>query len=57
MILGEVLRKWRRATDIGVREAAANIGVSAATLSRIERGENMDGIVLAKVLVWLLRDK
>ena len=54
MRLGDVLRKWRRLSDTGIREAAKQIGISAPTLSRIERGENMDGAVLAKVLVWLL---
>jgi transcriptional regulator with XRE-family HTH domain len=54
MRLGEVLRKWRRAADIPVREAAELIGVSTATLSRIERGEAMDGTTLAKVLTWLV---
>lgn len=54
MRLGDVLRKWRRGSDIGVRQAATQIGISAATLSRVERGENMDGLVLAKVLKWLL---
>lgn len=54
MRLGQILRKWRRAEDIGVREAAKQIGVTHGTLSRIERGEMMDGATLAKILVWLL---
>jgi transcriptional regulator with XRE-family HTH domain len=54
MKLGDVLRKWRRASDLGIREAAAQIGISHGTLSRIERGENMDGAILAKVIIWLL---
>lgn len=54
MRLGDVLRKWRRGSDIGVREAAAQIGISAPTLSRVERGENMDGEILARILAWLL---
>jgi transcriptional regulator with XRE-family HTH domain len=54
MRLGEVLRKWRRASDLGVREAAKELGISHGTLSRIERGENMDGETLAKVLRWLM---
>jgi len=54
MKLGEVLKKWRRMSDIGVREAAKEIGISHGTLSRIERGEAMDGNTLAKILVWLV---
>jgi transcriptional regulator with XRE-family HTH domain len=48
-----VLRQWRKMTDRGVREVAAEIGISHGTLSRIERGEPMDGVTLAKILQWL----
>ena len=57
MRLGEVIRLWRKMSDLGVREVAADIGVSHGTLSRIERGEAMDGNTLAKVLVWLVGKK
>ena len=53
MRLGTVLRLWRRMADKGVREVAAEIGISHGTLSRIERGEPMDGVTLAKLLLWL----
>lgn len=56
MKLGEVLRRWRRASDIGLREAAQMIGVSHGTLARIEAGEKMEGDTLAKILVWLLSE-
>lgn len=56
MKLGEVLKKWRRMSDIGVREAAKQIGVSHGTLSRIERGEQMDGQTLIKILTWLFAE-
>lgn len=54
MKLGEVIRRWRKMSDLGVREAAKEIGVSHGTLSRIERGFPMDGATLARVLKWLL---
>ncbi len=41
-------------SELGIREAAAELGISPATLSRIERGESMDGATLAKILHWLL---
>lgn len=47
------MREWRWAKKMGVREAARSIGVSAATLSRMEGGNNVDGKTLAKVLLWL----
>ena len=56
MRIGEVLRRWRRVSDIGLREAARDIGVSHGTLSRVERGEEMSGDTLAKVLAWLFKD-
>ena len=54
MKIGEVLRKGRRAADLGIRETAKQMGISHGTLSRIERGEEMSGAVLAKILLWLL---
>jgi len=53
MKLGEVLKKWRRMSDIGIREASKQMGISHGTLSRIERGEAMDGATLIKILTWL----
>lgn len=35
---GEVIREAREAREIGLREMAQKIGVSAAYLSRVERG-------------------
>ena len=54
MRLGKVIRYWRKMSDIGIREAAQQIGISHGTLSRIERGEAMEGETLAKVLGWLM---
>lgn len=54
MMLGEVLRNWRTIEGLGVRAAAKVLGISPATLSRIENNENMDGATLAKILKWLL---
>lgn len=53
MKLGEVIRKWRKMSDVGIREAAKEIGVTHGTLSRIERGEKMDAATLIKILNWL----
>jgi transcriptional regulator with XRE-family HTH domain len=55
MILGTVLKEWRWARKLGIRAAAKEIGVSPSTLSRIERGENMDGQTLAHIIAWLLK--
>lgn len=57
MRLGEVIRLWRKMSDLGIREVAQEIGISHGTLSRVERGEPMEGSTLAKVLVWLTTDR
>jgi transcriptional regulator with XRE-family HTH domain len=36
---GEILRQLRVAQDMGLRETASRVGISAAYLSRIERGK------------------
>jgi hypothetical protein len=54
MQLGKILRMWRRMNDVSIRAQATAIGISPATLSRIERGENMDGKSLAAVLMYLM---
>ena len=37
--LGEVMRAWREAKGLGMREASKLIGVPLATLGRLERGK------------------
>lgn len=57
MQIGFVLQAWRWSTHTSIRDAAAAIGISAATLSRIENGRQMDGEALAKIVRWLLAKK
>jgi len=49
--LGQELRSRR--ADRGIREVAKEVGVSAATLSRVERGKLPDLETFAKVCEWL----
>jgi transcriptional regulator with XRE-family HTH domain len=53
MKIGEVIKSWRQKRDLGVREAAQTIGVSHGTISRIERGEQIDARTMMKLLNWL----
>ena len=53
-MLGKVLKDWRWANRMGVREAAKIIGLSTATLSRIENDHSCDSDQLAKILTFLL---
>lgn len=54
-MIGELLRHWRSAQQIGVREAAKIIGVSHGTISRIERGYPVDSGTLIKIINWLFQ--
>lgn len=49
-----MLRKWRILSEYGIRETARGIGISPSTLSRVERGEDMDAKTLALILNWLM---
>jgi len=51
--LGTMLRLYRASNRLGIRETAKSIGVSAATLSRVERGRGFDGATYTKLLVWM----
>jgi transcriptional regulator with XRE-family HTH domain len=53
--LAHMLKLYRASRDIGVREMGAAIGISAATISRIERGGSMDLPTWQKIQDWLLK--
>jgi transcriptional regulator with XRE-family HTH domain len=49
--LGQQLHKRRKGR--GIREVAAEIGISSATLSRVERGNLPDLETFAKICKWM----
>ena len=51
--LGRLLVLYRATRNIGVRELGQEVGISAATLSRIERGHAMDADTLLKGTIYL----
>lgn len=51
--LGGELRRRRKDTGISLRELEQDIGISAATLSRIERGSVPDVSIIEKLASWL----
>lgn len=55
MMLNEVFRQWRWATKRTVRDVAKEVGISPATVSRFERGEDCDSNTLSILLRWLLQ--
>ena len=52
-MIGELIKAWRDKYRLGVRSAAKSIGVSAATISRIERGKQIDAETMLKLVNWL----
>lgn len=55
--LASVLKTYRWAERITVRELASRIGISAATLNRFEDGRgDLSGECLSKILRWLLTE-
>ncbi len=56
MNLAVVLRKWRLMSEITLRDAGKQIGVSAATLLRIEQGKGTDGRTMARLIAWLVAE-
>lgn len=53
--LGRLLVLYRVNRNWGIREMAKATGLSAATLSRIERGHAMDATTLITFWMWLLK--
>jgi transcriptional regulator with XRE-family HTH domain len=55
--LGCVLRCWRLMKDLGLRDAAKQIGIGGATLMRIEQGREPDFRTVMRILKWLERSE
>lgn len=55
-MIGNLLNCYRRFYNVTVRDLAKAIGVSPATVSRIEHGKPMDQQTLLKVLNWLFKE-
>ncbi|CAB4176817.1 HTH_XRE domain containing protein [uncultured Caudovirales phage] len=53
MNIGEVIKDHRWRQRYSIREMADTIGISKATLSRVENGKNFDGQTMAKLLRFL----
>jgi transcriptional regulator with XRE-family HTH domain len=55
--LGDALVCWRLAAGRGVRDAAKEMGISSATLNRIENGGMPDAETLVKLLNWFFKPR
>ena len=54
--LGEMVVEYRDSRALGIRAAAKQIGISSATLSRIENGNVPDLATFASICKWLGTD-
>lgn len=54
MRLGLVLKKYRLMMEYDLRAVAKEIGISAATLMRIEHGREIDAKTFLKIINWLM---
>lgn len=52
-MLGTLIKNYRKREKIGIVELAGQIGVSAATLSRLENGKEVDLKTHFKIERWL----
>lgn len=56
MKLGGVIRAYRMHREISLRALAKEIGISAATLMRVEHGYALDAKTFLAVLGWLTQE-
>lgn len=56
MKLGKLVADWRTMNRYGTREVAKEIGISHATLSRIESGKPCDSGSMLKLITWMMKD-
>jgi transcriptional regulator with XRE-family HTH domain len=53
--IGELLKKWRILNERTLRDLGKEIGVSAATLMRIEQGHAVDSATMVALIDWLFK--
>lgn len=57
MIISKMMRLYRDTSDQDQKAIAADIGIQAKTLSRLEGGKNIDQQATIKVMAWLFKDE
>jgi len=53
MLIGEIIKEWRYAKRISIREAGKRLDIPFATLSRIENNKPADGKTIVRLLIKL----
>ncbi len=54
MRIGELLKSYRKMHRVSIDCVAKSIGVSKATLSRIENNKHVSGETIIKLMTWLM---
>lgn len=54
MNIGKVLRKWRKSCDLTLEVASRQMGVSTASLWRLEMDKPTSAETLTAVLIWMI---
>ena len=57
MIISKMMRLYRATSDQDQKEIAADIGIPAKTLSRLENGKSIDQQATIKVMAWLFGEE
>jgi len=57
MIISKMIRVHRANSDKDQKVIAADIGIPAKTLSRLESGKNIDQLAAIKVMAWLFGEE
>ena len=52
-MIGRVLKSYRLHNELDLRTVSKQIGISAASLMRIEHGHSFEAATLMKILNWL----
>ena len=57
MRISKMMRIHRATSDKDQKAIAADIGIPAKTLSRLESGKNIDQLATIRIMAWLFREK
>jgi len=57
MIISKMMRLHRATSDKDQKAIAADIGIPAKTLSRLESGKNIDQLATIRIMAWLFKEE
>lgn len=57
MRISRMMRLHRATSDKDQKAIAADIGIPAKTLSRLESGKNIDQLATIRIMAWLFKEE